>query len=74
MTPAEFNDWLAHMGLSERRAAEALGCAPATVGSMRRGISHTTGKPVTIDRRTALACAALAAGLEPWAAVKKKRC
>lgn len=71
MTPAEFNDWLAHMGLSEVRAAAVLGCAPATVGSMRRGISHSTGKPVRIDKRTALACAALAAGLEPWPECKK---
>ena len=66
MTPKEFDQWLSYMGLSERRAADLLGCAPATVGSMRRGISHSTGKPVRIDKRTALACAALAAGLEPW--------
>ena len=59
MKHQEFNDWLHHMNLSERRAAEVLGCAPATVGNLRRGHSP-------IDRRTALACAALAAGIEPW--------
>ncbi len=31
-----------------------------------RGTSRTTGKPVAPDRRTALACAALAAGLDEW--------
>ena len=48
------------------RKLQVLGCDPATVGSMRRGITHTTGKPSKIDRRTALACAALAAGLDEW--------
>ncbi|QTD44310.1 hypothetical protein [Ottowia testudinis] len=69
MTPADFAAWLAHMGLSERAAAEALGCSPSAVGHMRRGINYATGKPVKIDRRTALACAALAAGLSPWRAL-----
>lgn len=54
------------MGLSERRAAVALGVAPATVGDMVRGVSRTSGKPVSIDRRTGLACAALAAGIDEW--------
>ena len=66
MTPQQFDQWLAHMGWSERVAAKHLGCNPVTVGTMRRGINHNTGKPKTIDRRTALACAALAAGLTPW--------
>ncbi|MDO4687086.1 MAG: hypothetical protein Q4A92_11125 [Corynebacterium sp.] len=66
MNHKDFDAWMQHMGLTEREAAERLGCTPATVGRMRRGVCHTTGKPVVVDRRTALACAALAAGLKPW--------
>ena len=36
MTPAQFDAWLTHMGLSERRAAEVLGVAPSTIGQWRR--------------------------------------
>lgn len=68
MTPADFDAWLAHMGLSERAAAAKLGCSAATVGNLRRGINYNTGKPMSIDRRTALACSALAAGLDEWRA------
>lgn len=48
------------------RAAQALGVSEATIADWMRGVSRSTGKPVHPDRRTALACAALAAGLEPW--------
>jgi hypothetical protein len=58
MTPADFAAWMVHMGLTERSAAVLLGCSPATVGQMRRGISRDSGKPVRIDKRTALACTA----------------
>ena len=73
MTPEQFKEWMAHMGLSERRAAEALGVSAATVGDWVRGTSRTSGNPITIDRRTALACAALAAGLPPWPEPPPKR-
>ena len=53
-------------GAERSKAAGLLGCCTATIGRMRRGVCHTTGKPVTVDRRTALACAALAAGLDEW--------
>lgn len=66
MTPEDFKAWMQQMRLSERRAAEVLGVSPATVGDWVRGRSRTSGKPVTIDKRTALACAAIAKGLEPW--------
>ena len=68
MTPADFDAWLKHMGLSERRAAELLGVNPASIGAWRRGINYKTGQPLQADRRTALACAALAAGLDEWQA------
>ena len=66
MTPRDFDAWLRHMGLSERVAARALGCSPSTVGRMRRAECYGTQRAVTIDKTTALACAALAIGLEPW--------
>jgi transcriptional regulator with XRE-family HTH domain len=73
VTPDEFKAWMAHMGLSERRAAEALGVSAATIGDWARGTSRTSGNPVAVDRRTGLACAALAAGLEPWPAPPPKK-
>ena len=71
MTPADFDAWLAHMGLSERAAAERLGVSPAAVGDWRRGTSRTTGRPISLPPLLPLACAALAAGLPPWAAKKQ---
>lgn len=73
MTHTEFDAWLLHMGLTERSAAKLLGCAPATIGRMRRGVCYATGRVVTIDRRTALACAALAAGLDEWRPQEEKK-
>lgn len=68
MTPTQFNAWLQHMDLSERRAAELLGVAAGTVGDWRRGTSRSTGKPINPPPLLGLACAALAAGLREWAA------
>lgn len=59
MTPDDLRAWQAHMGLSQRAAAEALGITQANYSAMVLGKSG-------IDLRTALACAALAAGLRPW--------
>lgn len=59
MTPVELRAWQAHMSISQRAAAEALGITQATYSAMVLGKSG-------IDLRTALACAALAAGLRPW--------
>ena len=59
MTPADLRAWQAHMTLSQRAAAKALGITHATYSAMVLGKSG-------IDLRTALACAALAAGLRPW--------
>lgn len=44
-------------------ACKALGVGSSTYARMLTGEAK-------IDRRTALACAAIAAGLEPWAQVK----
>ena len=68
MTPAEFRDWQAHMGLTVRATAELLGAAPSTVQDWRTGVSRSTGQPIELPRILALACGALAAGVGPWAA------
>lgn len=66
MTPAELAAWRAHMGYSQRAAADALGVTASTYQQWERGASFRTGAPLQPDKRTALACAAIAAGLEPW--------
>jgi transcriptional regulator with XRE-family HTH domain len=47
------------MGLSQRAAAAALGVSSRIVERWECGVNR-------IDLRTALACAALHAGLAPW--------
>ncbi|WP_416232915.1 helix-turn-helix domain-containing protein [Castellaniella sp.] len=69
MNPADFQAWRQHMGMSQRAAAQALGVSLPTLQAWERGASFQTGKLVEIDRRTALACAALAAGIGEWAAI-----
>lgn len=59
MTPDDLRAWQLHIGLAQRAAADALGITHATYSAMVLGKSR-------IDRRTALACAALAAGLNAW--------
>ena len=59
MTPADLRAWRTHMGLSQTQAADKLGVTQQVYSR------HELGQ-VKIDRRTALACAALAAGLVPW--------
>jgi len=66
MTPSELRTWQAHMGLTYDTAAQALGVSRATYAEWLRGKSRTTGKPITISRLVALACAALAAGVGEW--------
>lgn len=53
------------MGFTFDTAARALGVSRATYAGLMAGVCRTTGKPKEIDRRTALACAALQAGIEP---------
>lgn len=59
MTADHLRAWQAHMKMSQRAAAIALGVTHGTYSAMVLGKSR-------IDTRTALACAALAAGLRPW--------
>lgn len=68
MTPADLAAWQAQMGFSQREAAAALGVTLPTYQEWRRGARFRDGAPVEIGRTTALACAALAAGLAEWQA------
>lgn len=61
MTPADLATWRASLHMSQRAAAAALGVSLATYQAMERGRAWATGKPVTINRRTELACQAIAA-------------
>jgi len=63
MTHDDLKQWRSDMGLSQRAAAAALGMSLPAYQALERGASFSTGKPTTIDRRTELACAALAAGI-----------
>ena len=66
MIPDDLRAWQAKMGYTYDTAAAALGVSRSTYAEWVAGKSRTTGKPVTPSRAAALACAALAAGLEPW--------
>lgn len=63
MTPADLRSWQAALGHTTRSAAAALGVSAATYQDWINGRSRSTGKPITISRLVALACAALLAGL-----------
>ena len=66
MTPADLRAWQAHMGYTYDTAAQALGVSRSSYADWVAGRSRTTGKPITPSRTVALACAALAARLEPY--------
>ena len=59
MTPADLRAWQARMGYTYETAAEALGIS-------RSGFAKLLAGEHPIDKRTALACAALAAGMREW--------
>lgn len=70
MTPADLAAWRVHMGMSQRAAAESLGVSLSTYQQWECGASFRDGTPLPPDLRTALACAALAAGLAPWPEIR----
>lgn len=65
MTPYNLATWRSDMQLTQQAAAAALGITLATYQRLERGRNWSNDKPVEIDRRTALACAAIRAGLAP---------
>ena len=67
MTPEQLKHWRVEvMEWTQQQAADALGVRLNTYQSWERGQSWTTGKPIEIDRRTELACAALANGVQSY--------
>ncbi len=66
MSSNDLRAWQDQMGLTGLKAADALGVSYATYRDWLSGKSRNkkTVKPVLISRTTALACAALAAGLD----------
>lgn len=71
MTAEDLRAWQVAMGYTYDSAAEALGINRSTYADLVSGVSRTTGKPKEVDRRTELACAALAAGLTGWPVLYK---
>ena len=63
MTHADFVAWHQAMGYTYDTGADALGVNRSTYANLMAGVRRDSGTPVVYDRRTALACAALAAGL-----------
>lgn len=65
MTHADFLAWHARMGYTYDTGAAALGVSRSAYANLLRGTHRDAGTQVQYDRRTALACAALEAGLAP---------
>jgi transcriptional regulator with XRE-family HTH domain len=63
MTSDDLRAWQSQMGYAQAQSAAALGVGVSAYKDWISGVSRTTGKPVSIDKRTGLACAALAAGM-----------
>jgi hypothetical protein len=66
MTPDDLRAWQHSQGYTYDTASKALGMSRAQYANLLAGISK-------IDQRTALACGALAAGIEPWPASQPNR-
>lgn len=63
MTNEDIKVWRTTLGWSQREASRQLGCTLQTFQNLESGKNHITGKQSRIDRRTELACMALAAGI-----------
>ena len=59
MTSEQLRDWQRRMGYTNAEASSALGMSSSGYSQMRRGTHANTGHHLPIERRTALACAAL---------------
>lgn len=60
MSPSDLRAWRDAMGLTQDKAAEALGMSKSNYIDLEHGRRRTTGKPIeALDKRTELACGAL---------------
>ena len=66
MTKEELKEWQAVMGFTQQRAADALGVGLSAYKDWSNGYSRTTKNPMKIEKRTALACAALLLKIPPY--------
>lgn len=66
MTPDQLRDWQTQMAYTYVTASQALGMSRSGYAKMLLG-------QAAIDRRTALACAAIAVGVQPWGADQNVR-
>lgn len=66
MSPDDFRAWRKRLGLTQAMAAQAIGISTSQLTNYELGINRGSGRPSPIPRTVALACAAVAAGLEPW--------
>lgn len=67
MTPAEFKAWRKSMKLTQAQAAQALGLGKSAIEQYDTGKRRSTGETIAeVPRAVALACAALAHGLDAW--------
>ena len=74
MTPADLCAWQTAMGYTQQQAADALGMTTSNYKDLVAGVRRTTGNPIEqLDRRTALACAAIAAGFGEWVISQENR-
>ncbi len=66
MTHEQLKLWRVEtMRYTQQQAADAMGVRLTAYQEWERGARFRDNRPVEIDRRTSLACAALAAGIEP---------
>lgn len=67
MTADQLKEWRQSLNLTQQAASEALGIRLSNYQILERGRKFgIDDAPRAIDRRTALACAAIAAGLKPY--------
>jgi transcriptional regulator with XRE-family HTH domain len=67
MTPEQFKAWRKHVGLSQAKAAEALGIGISTIDLYERGARREDNREVVIPKAIELACAAIALGIKSYA-------
>lgn len=66
MTSEDFKAWRKSLGFSQTEAGEAIGVSRGSVELYELGHRRDDGRAVVIPKTVALACAAVAAGLEEW--------
>jgi len=66
MNNEQFKAWRKKMNFTQQQAADVLGLYARTISNYERGARYEDGSAVKIPKSIALACSALAAGLEPW--------